>query len=486
MRKILRSLIVAAMVCSAAWLIAFVRPRDIEKVPPGRVVVQYWEKWTGREADQMRQIVADFNNTVGAEKGIWVSYLSMTAVDQKTLLATAAGVPPDVAGVYDGQIVQYAEQDALEPLEAMAREHGITEGYYKPAYWTACNYQGHLWGLVSQPAAVALLYNKRIFQERAGALRAAGLDPDRPPETLEELDRYAAALDVWETDASGRKRLVQAGYIPMEPGWYVSFTPFWFGGSYWDDRTRAINLLDPSVVAAFDWIGSYSARLGQEAVGEFRAGFGNFNSPQNAFLAGQVAMVQQGPWMANYIENLKPSMNRWKMSKEAERRLPFAERKQNYEWAAAPFPSAVPGARDVTYISFDTLVIPKGSRHKKEAFEFIAFVNRQEEMEKLSTLQCKNSPLAKVSDAFLQNHPNPYVDVFERLAESPNAVPTPQCPISRELGDELNVVALDVSTGRSTARDALTRAQKHVDDIWASYQERQRLHAANEGSAHAH
>lgn len=483
MYKILRTAIVAALVCSAAWLLAFVRPRDAERIPPGRVEIQYWEKWTGREAEQMKQIVADFNRTVGADKGIWVTYMSMTAVDQKTLLATAAGVPPDVAGVFDGQIVQYAEQDALEPLEDMAREHGITEGYYKPAYWKACNYNGHMWGLVSQPAAVALLYNKRIFQERAGALRAAGLDPTRPPETIAELDRYATALDVWETDSSGRKKLVQAGYIPMEPGWYVPFTSIWFGGTAWNANTRAINLLDPSVVAAYDWIGSYSARLGQDAVGDFQAGFGNFNSPQNAFLAGKVAMVQQGPWMANYIENLNPSMNRWKMSKEEERRLPFEQRKQNYEWAAAPFPSAIPGAKDVTYITFDVLVIPRGSRHKKEAFEFIAFVNRQEEMEKLCSMQCKNSPLARVSESFIANHPNPYVDVFERLAASPNAVPTPQCPIARELEAELTAIGLDVSTGQSTARDALSAAQHHIDAVWASYEKRQRLRAANEGGS---
>jgi multiple sugar transport system substrate-binding protein len=267
----------------------------------------------------------------------------------------------------------------------------------------------------------------------------------------------------------------------MEPGWYVPFTTIWFGGSVWDARSHRIDLLSPPVVAAFDWIGSYTARLGQAALGQFQAGFGNFNSPQNAFLAGEVAMVQQGPWMANYIEELNPSMNRWKMSKADERRLPYDQRKQNYEWGVAPFPSAVPGATDVSYVAFDALVIPRGCPHKKEAFEFIAFVNRQDEMEKLCSLHCKNSPLAKVSQSFIDNHPNPYIDVFERLARSPNARPTPQCPISREVVDELNVVALDVSSGQATARQALTAAQHHIDAIWASYQARQKLRAAKEG-----
>ena len=60
-----------------------------------------------------------------------------------------------------------------------------------------------------------------------------------------------------------------------------------------------------------------------------------------------------------------------------------------------PFPSAVPGLEDVTFADFDALVIPQGARHKQEAFEFIAYVNRQDVMEKLCKLHCKNSPLAR-------------------------------------------------------------------------------------------
>src|SRR5215471_19145132 len=110
-------------------------PRMRETVPEGRVVIRYWEKWSGKEADQMKIIVDDFNNSVGKEKGIWVSYISMTAVDRKTLIATAAGDPPDVGGVWDAQIAQFAAMGALECLDDMAREHGITRGdYMKPVF----------------------------------------------------------------------------------------------------------------------------------------------------------------------------------------------------------------------------------------------------------------------------------------------------------------------------------------------------------------
>ena len=68
--------ILLLMLSSGAALLAF-GPRPNEKVPPGRVVVSYWEKWTGSDMEAMLAIVDDFNKTVGAEKGIYVRNISL-------------------------------------------------------------------------------------------------------------------------------------------------------------------------------------------------------------------------------------------------------------------------------------------------------------------------------------------------------------------------------------------------------------------------
>ena len=61
--------------------------------------------------------------------------------------------------------------------------------------------------------------------------------------------------------------------------------------------------------------------------------------------SGAVAMVQQGPWMANYIRNLAPDMSQVLVPFCLEPFLPRIVRPFNYEWAAAPFPAGCHGSR---------------------------------------------------------------------------------------------------------------------------------------------
>ncbi len=144
------------------------------KLPPGFTVVEYWEKWNNHEATQMQVIVDDFNKSVGQEKKIYVHFLSMSDIDQKTLISISAGVPPDITGTWDTQIAQYAALGAVEQLDDLAAAHGITEDYYLPVFWRGCHYNGHLYALVSTPGTVALLYNKQIFQECARQASGGG------------------------------------------------------------------------------------------------------------------------------------------------------------------------------------------------------------------------------------------------------------------------------------------------------------------------
>jgi multiple sugar transport system substrate-binding protein len=444
-----KTTIVGALLVGSLLLLIF-GPRAGEELPQDSVIVDYWEHWGGDEEAAMREIVDEFNATVGRDKKIYVRYLSTSAIEQKTLVATASGVPPDLAGLYNQNIPQFAALDALEPLDEMAASHGITADTYKKVFWDECRYEGRLYGLVSTCFDLGLYYNIEIFQQRADSLRARGLDPTRPPRTIAELDAYAQAID--EMDSDGRIRV--AGYLPLEPGWYQNYTCIYFGGRWWDDVNKKFTFTDPGVVRAYEWIQSYSKRLGAQSETQFRSALGSFDSPQNAFLAGMVAMEQQGTFLANFIQRQKPSMKG--------------------KWAAAPFPSHDPNLKDVTYCNCDVLVIPKGAKHKREAFEFIAYLHRQPVMEKLANSHCKISPLAQVSEHFLDHHKNPYIRVFDALAASPNAHPTEPVPILPEVNDEMNAFVQRLALLQVTPEQGLKEMQDRLQLKYDTFIEEQR------------
>jgi ABC-type glycerol-3-phosphate transport system substrate-binding protein len=451
--------ILVLMLAAGAGLLAF-GPRADHLAPKGFTVVSYWEKWQGTEADAMRQIVSDYNNSIGKQKKIYVQYISRASVHYKTRAATAGGVPPDVAGLWPAQVMQYSLRNAAIPLDDLAREHHISPSDYKRVFWDMCNYNGHLYALPTTPAVIALHYNKLFYYQAADKLRALGLDPTRPPRTIHEFDQYAQALDVKAPDG---KHLTRAGYFTMDSGWYITQVGRWFGGHAWDPVQRRYTLLDPGMIDAFEWIASYSRRMGADAFQDFRSGLGGFGSPTNPFISGTVAMTMQGPWMANYIRTYGPDLSQVIVPFELEPFLARVVRPFNYGWGVAAFPSNVPGQKDVTYAETDILMIPRGAAHPREAFEFMAYVQRQDVMEKLCRLTCKSTPLSKQSDDWIYSHPNPYVDVFERLAASPNAQPIDQTPIYAEALNEIDVAAQQTYLLEKSPRAALEGAQARID-----------------------
>ena len=190
----IRSTLMWGVVAGGAALLVFGPRPDLGTREDEVTVVDYWEKWGGLEGSQMQQIVDAFNETVGREKSIFVRYLSVSSVNQKTLVATAAGVPPGhCRHVGEQRPAVRARWARWNRWTSWRREYGITETYYKEVYWKGCQYEGQLYALVSTPWSRGPALEQGVFEEAADRLRAAGLDPDRAPATLDELDAYAEA-----------------------------------------------------------------------------------------------------------------------------------------------------------------------------------------------------------------------------------------------------------------------------------------------------
>lgn len=404
---------------------------DDEPPATSPVVIHYWEKWNGFEGDAIRAVVDDFNRS---QDRIHVELLSVSQIQRKVMLATAGGNPPDVAGLFSTEIPIYAENNALTPLDPYIEQYGLNRGDYIPIFWDINEHRGIMWSLPSMPMTTALHWNKKMFRE-------AGLDPDRPPRTLKELEAFNEKL----LRRDGNGRIVQIGHSPAEPGWWRYFWPIWFGGSL-VGADGEITADAPANLEAGEWLASYPERFGAQELLAMREGFGTFASPQNPFFTGRVAMVLQGPWMYNFIRNFAP---------------------EDFEWGVAPFPCAEDAPLAYrTNAEADVLCIPAGAPHPEEAFEFIAYVQQRGPMEKLALGQRKYSPLRETSPGFFENHPTPYIEIFYDLAESPYVTTPPRVTVWREYSEELNQAVDAILMGRQTPEEAYGEAQRRIARMW--------------------
>ncbi len=404
----------------------------------GKIHLTYWEKWTRFEGQAMQNVVDAFNRS---QDRIVVHMHTFGAIDRKVLAATAGGNPPDLAGLWASNVVPFAERRALSPLDEHIAASGLPADHWLTVYADLCRHAGHTWAVPTTPSATALYWNKALF-------RAAGLDPERPPTTIAELDAMAERLT--RTDVGGN--ITQMGFLPNEPDWFVWSYPLWFGGTLFDGRE--ITATHANNAAALEWIQSYPRRYQTARIKRFTSGFGNFSSPQNPFFAGKIAMVLHGVWLHSYIRQYAPGM----------------------DYGVAPWPKTPNGPAKFTIADCDVAVIPAGvpPQRRAAAWQFLAFLSSQKGMEILCLGQQKNTPLTKVSEQFRSNHPHPYIDVFIDLSRSPAATHFPRIGMWQQYDQELRaaiekmrLLQVNPATGRPyTSQEALATVQQRITRAW--------------------
>jgi len=433
--------------------------RSDDRTADGRIRVTYWEKWTGFEFDAMRAVVDDFNRS---QSRVEVQILPVSQIEVKLMLATAGGNPPDLAGLWSFSVPDFAEKGALTPISGALQRSGITREQFIPIFWDLCGHRGFQWAVPTTPASLALHYNRAAFRE-------AGLDPDKPPQSLAELEAMNERLTLVEVTRTGaviripfllltpeerqakRFTIVRAGHLPQEPGWWLDNMGIWFGGSLFDAERQRITAEATGNLAALRWFRETSEKYGIENLRNYGASGGNFASPQNPFLSGRVAMELQGVWMHNFIDKYAPDL----------------------DWDVASFPSADPVAgKDTTLVETDVLVIPRGARHAAEAFAFLAYLCQRDPAEKLALGHRKFTALRDVSPTFLAQHPNPHIRAFIQLASSSNAHAVPRLGIWREYSEEMRVAGGNALWQVSSPEEALARVQRRVAWRWARAQAR--------------
>lgn len=425
-----RSVLSAMAVGGVGFALWPYRPRNERDIPADRIVATYWEKWTGEEGAAMQRVVDAFNDS---QNRIWVHRVPVSNIVPKAMVAIGGGDAPDIVGLFNYNIPQFAESNAITPFDELTGAP-LRPEHYAPAIRGLLTHEGRQWAGVSTCHTMALYYNRAHF-------RHAGLDPDRGPHTIDELDDFADRLTVRNGGS-----LERAGFMPNVPNWWPYFWPIMFGGRLYDHASNRATLSAPENVAAFEWAQRYPERYGRLATQTFASGYArSFLSAHDPFMTGKVSMVVQGPWMANFLRLFAPEV----------------------EFGCAPAPVVADQydpAHPTGLLEADVLMIPRGCANPEAAFEFVQFVQEQSIQEQLATDHCKSSPLHAVSDGFTRDHPNPYVAVHDAIAKSPNVATSPRTRIWKQYSDMIGS-AFEAIWAGADVTDQLRTTEARVQEL---------------------
>lgn len=256
-----------------------------------------------RETVQTEEAVALFNKKMEEEGRSVRAEFQLVPYEQQTqlfLAALSAGTAPDVISLdivlhpYFNSIGAFL--DITDRINALPFRDAMPDGMLhlgsKDGRYYAIPYTVDLSGLV---------WNKDLFRE-------AGLDPERPPETWDELIEYAQVLTK-DFDNDGQIDQYGFGIVGASAGWQMfGFMPVvWsFGGRLLSDDGTEVLIDSPEAIAALQmWVDL----IHKYEVAPKTAASWQFSDVYNAFVTKRVAMMLSGNFNIMNFKNDAPDID---------------------------------------------------------------------------------------------------------------------------------------------------------------------------------
>jgi len=347
------------------WPAAAFGSGDVPPKPKRELVV--WGISIGADSKGQDAVIREFERR-NPDVDLRILSMGAGAMDPQKLMTSIVGnVAPDVISQDRFTIADWASRGAfleLDPLLERDKDDPLTprkEQYYE-APWEEASYNGKLYAVPTGADNRILYWNKGVFREKARALRAAGLDPDRAPRTWSEILAYSKVLT--ERDANGR--LLRAGFIPNFGNAWLYIYAFQNNAEFMSADGRTCTLNTPESQEALQFmLDGYEVLGGYENAQSFQSGFlGQENDP---FITGKVAMKIDGDWILNGLARYGPTMDLGASPPPVPddrffKRGRFANEPDTF----------------ITWFGGFSFAIPKGARNVEDAWKFIKFATSTE------------------------------------------------------------------------------------------------------------
>jgi sn-glycerol 3-phosphate transport system substrate-binding protein len=398
----------------------------------------------GQLARDMATLIKQFNTAHSDIKATPVYTGSYDETLIKTRSATQAGKPPAAVIMSANFLTDLVIEDEIVAFDDLIAKDGSSDEKFIRQFFPALHGNAMIdrkvYGVPFQNSTPLLYYNADHFRE-------AGLDPDRAPQTWDDLAAAAKKLTRREGDRVTRWGILMPSNYDYG-GWILSALTMSNGGRYFNEEYGGEVYYDtPSTLGALTFWSDLVHKHKVHAAGEQKG-----PAISTGFLSGQVSMMLLSTGSLTHIRtNAKFPYKVAFVPKNVRNAVPIGG-------ASLVQPRGLDEAKRVAgWTLIKWLTAPEQSGWWSRATGYFAPNMAAYQMPEMQEFLAKN-PDAKIAIDQLA-YAKPWFATYKTVA------------VRKAMEDELQAVL----AGKKTPKEAVTAAQRAADEIMRSYVERTAL-----------
>lgn len=385
------------------------------------IQLTFWNYWDGNNGEAIQSLVDQFN-VEHPDIQVENVFFGWGELLPRLQTAAAGGDAPDLAAVDMAWMPLLANSGKIAALDGWIADAGIDIDDFYPSLLAVNTYNDQLYGLPVSTNNLELFINRDLFT-------AAGLDPDAPPTTWDELS--AAAQQCADADQ---------GVVGMElytqPGegltWQFQVYLWQAGGAFLNEDNTAAAFNTEAGVQALDFWRSLIDRGASQL------------APWGLFDQGKACMRMDGSWMVGIYGEQAP-----------------------FEFSTAPMPIPA-GGSPATNMGGEHLVIFDGDDAQEQAaFEFVQWITSPEiqvEWDKATTFMPIRESVA-TNEEFQTWLTDTEPRLIPFVESQQYAINRPSVAVYSELSDVFSANIERALYGQVSSADALTNAEVAVNAL---------------------
>jgi multiple sugar transport system substrate-binding protein len=272
--------------------------------PQDEITLEFWNWWGVQREPLMLEIIEQFreeypNVNINSVVQGWDRRAEVV------LTAMAGGEPPQVMMASRAEIVRFAAEGLIVPITQYVEADGLDLSAYYPSELETMWWNGELYTLPMPTAGGETsfyVYNRSVFAD-------AGLDPDNPPATWQEL---------WEASAAINQRtgnVIELLAADINAGGTAPGNGFlaWLytnNGSLYSEDLQEVTFNSPEGVETLQWMYDYVQEFygGIENFADFTA-MSNAESAEHPLYQGRQAMMFPNVSIFGHLANFAPDLD---------------------------------------------------------------------------------------------------------------------------------------------------------------------------------